>query len=173
MGGTVATRTEEIKTAKSLNTHVTGVTDGENVEMLVQFMYPIYYNREVLTPLEKEKAIHSFRLISTNQAEEFYRLKQEDPGKVTCASPMEFFGNRFYKRLLEIHPTCQPLFGKSTLKQGSLLFRMMTLVVSDLEAPDEEKFKKTFEAIAHSHNRIGVRSAECKLKDRKHFNLYL
>ncbi len=164
MGGTVATRCEEIKTPKSVNTHATGVTeyDGETADKLVDFMYPIYYNREPLSPLEKQKAIHSFRLISTNQAEEFYRLKQEDPDNVTCASPMDFFGNRFYKRFLEIHPTCQPLFGKSTLKQGTLLFRMMTLVVSDLEQPDEEKFKKTFEAIAHSHNRIGVRSAECK-----------
>ncbi len=36
MGETVATRTEEIKTAKSLNTHATGVTDGENVEKLVR-----------------------------------------------------------------------------------------------------------------------------------------
>lgn len=168
MGGTVATRAENVdmksisKHSKTANFGSSGKNDAATEKELIELLYPIYYNIEPITAHEKQKAIESFHLISGNQSEEFYRMKKEDPTTITCNSPMEFFGNRFYKRLIEIHPTCQPLFAKSTMKQGTLLLRMMSLVVADLQNPDPEKFKKTFEAIANSHNRIGVRAAECK-----------
>lgn len=170
MGGVASTsvvtneRIHEVKRRGTLRSSSSGKSAEDFLEIakFVDFFYPIYYSSAPLTVTERERAIACFKLISSNQAQEFYRLKQEDPVHVPCNSPMEFFGNRFYKRFIEVHPTAQALFGKSTMKQGTLLYRMMNFVISDLEQPDADKFQKTFEMLANSHNRIGVRAAECK-----------
>jgi hypothetical protein len=113
-------------------------------------------------PHEKERALKSWRLISNGQASEFFRLKKADPENIPCKTPMEFFGNRFYRRLLEVHPTCQSMFAKTTMKQGSLLLRMISFVINTMEEEDESKFIKSMESLAHSHNKIGVKAVECK-----------
>lgn len=126
---------------------------------IVAFVMPIYYSKVPLLPHEKEMATKAWKYISTGQAQEFYRLKREDPDNTPCKTPMEFFGNQFYRRLLEVHPTCRGIFTKSTLKQGELLLRMLSFAVSELNE-DETKFNKTFHNLANCHNRIGVKACE-------------
>jgi hemoglobin-like flavoprotein len=75
---------------------------------------------------------------------------------------MEYWANRFIKRLVEIHPTCQSMFSKTSAKQGRLLMNMISLLIEEVEEESQEKFKKTLQTLAHCHNRVGVRAAECK-----------
>jgi hemoglobin-like flavoprotein len=50
------------------------------------------------------------------------------------------------------------MFTKSTMKQGSLLLRMISFVVAEFD--NEEKFEKTLRTLALSHNKVGVKAVE-------------
>ena len=130
-------------------------------EEVITFVMPIYYSKVALLPHEKEQAKNAWKYISTGQSPEFFRLKKEDPNNVPCKTPMEFFGNQFYRRLLEVHPTCRGLFTKSTMKQGQMLLRMISFALGELDEEDDAKFLKTFQNLAHCHNKIGVKACEC------------
>lgn len=69
---------------------------------LIYFLMPIYFTGQPLTPHEKGKAISAFREIAQNRSSEFTRLKKEYPFLV-CQTPTEFFGNQFFRRLLEVN----------------------------------------------------------------------
>ena len=138
------------------------VQDHKSVDEIVRFILPIYHVKVPLLPYEREKLVKSWKLLTNNHATEFYRMKKEDPVNTPCSTPMEYFANRFYRRLVEIHPTCQPMFSKSSAKQGRLLMNMFSLIVGEVEEDSQEKFKKTLQTLATCHNRVGVRAAECK-----------
>lgn len=133
-----------------------------SIDEIVEYILPIYYVKSPLRPHEKEKIKSSWNIIVTNRAQEFYRLKKDDPEHTPCHNPMEFFANRFYRRLIEVHPTCQVMFNKSTFKQGQLLMNMISLIVSALDTKDQVKFEGIIKSLAEGHNRIGVRSVDCK-----------
>eukprot|EP01033_Poteriospumella_lacustris_P016117 gene16117-biopygen7250 len=97
-------------------------------------------------------------MIATGHCAEFYRLKKADPATITCSTPMEFFGNRFIKRFFEVHPIAAPMFSKSSMKQGTLFFRMIAFTIAALD--DDSKFDSQFVALAKSHNRMGIRAVE-------------
>lgn len=82
---------------------------------------------------------------------------------MTCHTLMEFFGNRFVKRFIEVHPVVKHMFNKNTVKQGTLFFRMISFTVTALD--DESKFESQFAALVKTHNRMGIRAVECKLRD--------
>lgn len=153
MGGSASTNASEIAIQ---------AMKKRTEEEVIAFVMPIYYSKVPLLPEEKDKAIKAWKYISTGQSPEFFRLKKEDPNNVPCKSPMEFFGNQFYRRLLEVHPTCRGLFTKSTMKQGQLLLRMISFALSELDENDDAKFLKTFQNLASCHNKIGVKAVECE-----------
>eukprot|EP01033_Poteriospumella_lacustris_P017370 gene17370-biopygen7802 len=119
---------------------------------------PIYYVEEPITTEEKEKAIRSWKLVASGQAAEFYRLKKADPVNIPCSSPMEFFGNRFIQRFFEVHPIAAPMFSKTSMKQGTLFFRMIAFTIAALD--NDAKFDSQFVTLAKSHNRMGIRAVE-------------
>lgn len=170
MGGVVPSQEISIKHQKttsgkgSQGSQNFGSHKETSIESLIEFLLPIYYVKRSMTLKEMGLVQSTWKMVVNNQAEEFYRLKREDPTNTPCATPMDYFANRFYRRLIEIHPTCYALFTKSTLKQGTLLRNMITMIVTGLEKDDEEpeKLKKIFTRLAEGHNRLGVRSVECK-----------
>eukprot|EP01033_Poteriospumella_lacustris_P008384 gene8384-biopygen3783 len=97
-------------------------------------------------------------MIASGQAAEFYRLKKADPANVPCSTPMEFFGNRFIQRFFEVHPIAAPMFSKTSMKQGTLFFRMVSFTIAALD--DDSKFDSQFVTLAKSHNRMGIRAVE-------------
>jgi hypothetical protein len=112
-----------------------------------------YYTNIGLFPHKKDKAIKAWKLISNGQSPEFFQLKNADP-TLPCKTCMEFFGNQFYRRLLEVNLTVKSMFTKTTMKQGTLLLNMISFTVSELE--NEEKFTKRMQNLAHSHKKVGV-----------------
>lgn len=152
MGGSAST---QIGTAGSIKAKQRSIDEERMVELLM----PIYYTSVPLLQFEKDKAIKAWKLISGGLAPEFYRLKKNDPANVPCKTPMEFFGNQLVKRFISVHPVCQHMFSNTTLKQGTLFFRMISFVIATLE--DEEKFDSHFAMLARTHNRMGVRAVEC------------
>eukprot|EP01033_Poteriospumella_lacustris_P011176 gene11176-biopygen5024 len=121
-------------------------------------LMPIYFIEDPITEVEKDKAVRSWRMIASGQAAEYYRLKKVDPVNTPCATPMEFFGNRFIQRFLEVHPIAAPMFSKSSMKQGTLFFRMVAFTIAALD--DDSKFDSQFVTLAKSHNRMGIRAVE-------------
>jgi serine/threonine-protein kinase RIO1 len=152
MGGSVSTTPLPLQDKK----------DGRNqsIEELSSVLMPIYYVEEPITTEEKEKAIRSWKLVASGQAAEFYRLKKADPVNIPCSSPMEFFGNRFIQRFFEVHPIAAPMFSKTSMKQGTLFFRMIAFTIAALD--NDAKFDSQFVTLAKSHNRMGIRAVECK-----------
>jgi hemoglobin-like flavoprotein len=143
------------------SSHVQAISNavgGGSEQDIINFCMPIYYTSTPLLPHEKDRAIKCWKSISNGQAPEYFRLKTTDPVNTPCKTPMDFFGNRFYRRLLEVHPTCQSMFTKSTMKQGTLLLRMISFAISELD--NDEKFEKTYRTLAQSHNRVGVKAVE-------------
>ncbi len=131
----------------------------DDTALVSKLLLPIYYIDEVLNDVEKEKAIKSWKLIAGGRAEEFLRLKKLNPDMPEATS-VDYFGNVFCERFMEVHPMSKSMFTKSAKKQGSLFFRMISFTISSLD--DGDKFEKTFLTMANSHNRIGVRAVECK-----------
>ena len=130
------------------------------VQKLLDYVMPIYYTKLPLLPHEKQKILHSWKLIIANKAAGFYKLKAEDPDFTPCGSPMEFFANRITIRLIEVHPVCQAMFTKTTLKQGQAFMNMITFLVNEM---DSNKFKTQLEMLAASHSKMGIRASECKI----------
>jgi hypothetical protein len=133
---------------------------ARNIEEMSAVLLPIYYVSDPISPQEKEKALRSWKVIASGQAAEFYRLKRADPETITCSTPIEFFGNRFVQRFFEVHPIAAPMFSKSSMKQGTLVFRIIAFTIAALD--DDSKFDSQFVALAKSHNRMGIRAVECK-----------
>lgn len=129
-------------------------------EDVCKVLMPVYYTSAPLEPDEKEKLMKSWKLISSGQAPEFWRLKKVDPEHTPCISPVHFFGQRFINRFLEIHPAVDGMFNRNAEKQGPLFYRMIAFTVAALD--DETKFESNFTTIARAHNRMGVRAVECK-----------
>lgn len=153
MGGTVSTRNRNLPVEDKHG-------NKRDIGQLSKIIMPIYFTEDSISEDEREKVTKSWKSIATGQAAEFYRLKKSDPTNVPCATPMEFFGNRFVKRFFEVHPVAKPMFSKTSMKQGSLFFRMIAFTVAALD--DDSKFESQFIALAKSHNRMGIRSVECK-----------
>lgn len=137
-------------------------TSGQDVQLISRLLLPIYYTEDTLTDEERVKVVKSWKQIAGGRSEEFLRVKKLHPDMEENTS-VDYFGNIFCQRFMEVHPMSKPMFTKSAKKQGSLFFRMISFTISSLE--DGEKFDKTFLAMANSHNRIGVRAVECKYDD--------
>jgi hypothetical protein len=152
MGGSVST-----VTLPTEDTH----GNARSIEELSNVLMPIYFIEEPISNEEKEKAVRSWKMIASGQAAEFYRLKKADPANVPCSTPMEFFGNRFIQRFFEVHPIAAPMFSKTSMKQGTLFFRMVSFTIAALD--DDSKFDSQFVTLAKSHNRMGIRAVECTL----------
>ena len=152
MGGSVST-----VTLPTEDTH----GNARSIEELSNVLMPIYFIEEPISNEEKEKAVRSWKMIASGQAAEFYRLKKADPANVPCSTPMEFFGNRFIQRFFEVHPIAAPMFSKTSMKQGTLFFRMISFTIAALD--DDSKFDSQFVTLAKSHNRMGIRAVECTL----------
>ena len=131
------------------------------VDEIVEFIRPVYYSKSPLLPHEKAQAVKVWRIILKDTAKEFHRRKREEPELTPCVTSVEFFSNRLYRRLVDIHPYCQNLFSKSTMDQGTLLIKMVTLLVN--ESGNNEVYATALHALALHHCHLGVRSAECKL----------
>eukprot|EP01039_Chlorochromonas_danica_P013660 gene13660-15845_t len=113
---------------------VTTVT--ANVEQIIDYVMPIYYTKLPLLPHCKEKLIEGWKKISANKAEGFYKLKAENPEQVPCPTPMVFFANRIVLRLCEVHPVCNSMFKKSSLKHGTLILNMFTALIKEIDNPE-------------------------------------
>lgn len=131
-----------------------------SIQEMSAVLMPIYFVEDPITEVEKDKAVRSWRMIASGQAVEFYRLKKADPINTPCSTPMEFFGNRFILRFLEVHPIAAPMFNKTSMKQGTLFFRMVAFTIAALD--DDAKFDSQFVTLAKSHNRMSIRAVECK-----------
>eukprot|EP00599_Poterioochromonas_sp_BG-1_P003104 CAMPEP_0173154926 /NCGR_PEP_ID=MMETSP1105-20130129/13778_1 /TAXON_ID=2985 /ORGANISM="Ochromonas sp., Strain BG-1" /LENGTH=220 /DNA_ID=CAMNT_0014071209 /DNA_START=131 /DNA_END=793 /DNA_ORIENTATION=- len=129
-----------------------------SAEQIMEYVLPIYYTKLPLLPHCKEKLIAGWKKISANKAEGFYKLKAEHPEQVPCPTPMVFFANRMVMRLCEVHPVCNSMFKKSTLKQGTLILNMFTALIKEIENP--EAFNKYLKMLALSHIKLGVRATE-------------
>ncbi len=134
-----------------------------DVEQIIDYVMPIYYTKLPLLPHCKEKLIEGWKKISANKAEGFYKLKAENPEQVPCPTPMVFFANRIVLRLCEVHPVCNSMFKKSSLKHGTLILNMFTALIKEIDNP--EAFNKYLKMLALSHIKLGVRATECKKSD--------
>jgi|EP01040_Poterioochromonas_malhamensis_P014994 hypothetical protein len=131
-----------------------------NAEQIIDYVMPIYYTKLPLLSHCKEKLIAGWKKISANKAEGFYKLKREHPEQVPCPTPMEFFANRIVIRLCEVHPVCNSMFKKSSVKQGTLFLNMFTALIKELDNP--EAFRGHLKMLALSHIKMGIRATECK-----------
>eukprot|EP00599_Poterioochromonas_sp_BG-1_P010764 CAMPEP_0173154946 /NCGR_PEP_ID=MMETSP1105-20130129/13790_1 /TAXON_ID=2985 /ORGANISM="Ochromonas sp., Strain BG-1" /LENGTH=221 /DNA_ID=CAMNT_0014071233 /DNA_START=125 /DNA_END=790 /DNA_ORIENTATION=- len=129
-----------------------------NVDQIIDYVMPIYYTKLPLLPHCKEKLIEGWKKISANKAEGFYKMKAEYPDQVPCPTPMVFFANRLVLRLCEVHPVCNSMFKKSSLKQGTLILNMFTALIKEIDNP--EAFNKYLKMLALSHIKIGVKATE-------------
>eukprot|EP00981_Chlorochromonas_danica_P000312 scaffold78_cov203-Ochromonas_danica.AAC.5 len=129
-------------------------------EEVKYFLMPVYYTTAPLLPHEKELAVKAWKEIANARAKEFWRVKNLDPEAVTCKTPMEYFGNQFFLRLFDTHPTCRGLFSKGSMREGQALLRMISFIISEID--NEEKLEKNLIALAHSHNKLGVKAVECQ-----------
>ncbi len=143
--------------SKSQKTARTAVV---NAEQIIDYVMPIYYTKLPLLSHCKEKLIAGWKKISANKAEGFYKLKREHPEQVPCPTPMEFFANRIVIRLCEVHPVCNSMFKKSSVKQGTLFLNMFTALIKELDNP--EAFRGHLKMLALSHIKMGIRATECK-----------
>ncbi len=131
-----------------------------NIDQLIDYVMPMYYTKLPLLPHCKEKLVEGWKKISANKAEGFYKLKAEHPDQVPCPTPMVFFANRLVLRLCEVHPVCNSMFKKSSLKQGTLILNMFTALINEIDNP--EAFNKYLKMLALSHFKLGVKATECK-----------
>lgn len=148
MGGSVSTNVAKI---------ASGISENASESNITLMLMPIYFTSEPIQPDEKEAALEAWRILSCDESVEFKRMKKEDP-KLPCDTCVEYFGQEFYRRLLKVHPTCQPMFTKSTLHQGQLLSRMIGFMVTLME--NESLVQRELLKLAERHNRIGVRAVE-------------
>ncbi len=132
----------------------------DDTTLVAKLLLPIYYTDALLEDHEKDKAIKSWKQIASGRTDEFLRLKKLHPDMPETTS-VDYFGNVFSERFVEVHPLSKPMFTKSPKRQASVFFRMIAFTVASLD--DGEKFEKTFLTMANAHNRIGVRAVECKL----------
>ncbi len=135
-------------------------TANLNVDQVIDYVLPIYYTKLPLLPHCKERLVNGWKKISANKAEGFYKLKREHPEQVPCPTPMEFFANRLVIRLCEVHPVCNSMFKKNSLKQGILFLNMFTALIKALDQPDA--FHAQLKMLALSHIKMGIRATECK-----------
>lgn len=141
------------------------------LDQVIDYVLPIYYTKLPLLPHCKEKLIAGWKKISANTAPGFYKLKREHPEQVPCPNPMEFFANRLVLRLCEVHPVCQSMFKKSSLKQGLLLLNMFSMLIRVLDNP--EVFNKHLKMLALSHLKMGIRATECKNIPSQNFSNFM
>jgi len=144
----------------ALKSSRTAVTAHLNVDQVIDYVLPIYYTKLPLLPHCKERLVNGWKKISANKAEGFYKLKREHPEQVPCPNPMEFFANRLVIRLCEVHPVCNSMFKKSSLKQGILFLNMFSALIQTLDQP--EVFNAQLKMLALSHIKMGIRATECK-----------
>jgi len=146
-----------VKSSRTTRTTRTALAD---IDQIIDYVMPIYYTKLPLLPHCKEKLITGWRKISQNKAEGFYKLKREHPDQVPCPNPMEFFANRIVLRLCEVHPVCNSMFKKNSLKQGILFLNMFTALIKEIDNP--EAFNGHLRMLALSHIKMGIRATECK-----------
>lgn len=154
MGGSAST---QVAAATTVINQTSPVIDKD---LLVRLLMPIYYTTSPLLPHEKDRALKAWKLVSSGLAPAFHRRKKEDPLNTPCASPPEFFGQRLVMRFISVHPVSQQMFSFTTVKQGSLFYRMIAFIAATLD--EEDKFEAHFTLLARTHNRMGVRAVECK-----------
>jgi hypothetical protein len=153
MGGSVSTNVPEISEKVSAKT-----TDIE--AEIMRFVVPIYYTDAPITSKEMEEATKVWKLITNSKSEVFLKLKRETAG-FEYENCVEYFFHLLYTRLFDIHPHCRGLFHRPINKQGSFMLRFISMCLTDWE--DEDKWNKTFLQFANIHNKMGVKSVECKI----------
>eukprot|EP01039_Chlorochromonas_danica_P007185 gene7185-7952_t len=126
-------------------------------EQIFIYVAPIYYTAQPLLPFEKEVVIKTWKDIINCRAAEFWKKKKEDP-TIPCKSPPQYFGNQFFLRLLEVHPTSKGLFTGGTMSRGETFVKMISFIIDKLD--NDERLAKTLETLINSHVRMGVRSSE-------------
>eukprot|EP01039_Chlorochromonas_danica_P006262 gene6262-6903_t len=126
-------------------------------DQILAFVTPIYYTTQPLLPFEKEVVIKTWKDIINCRAAEFWKKKKEDP-TIPCKSPPQYFGNQFFLRLLEVHPTCKGLFTGGTMSRGETFVKMISFIIDKLG--DDDRLARTLETLINSHCRMGVRSME-------------
>lgn len=158
MGATASTNSSKEPSSRSTSAHAS-LRKAADEDTVVRLLLPVYFTNDTLTPEDIELVAKSWKLIAGNQVPLFSQMKKLDPS-VTAQSCIEYFGDEFSRRFLEVHPLAKSMFTKSTMKQGSLFSRMISFTVKALD--DTDKFDKTFATMTTSHNRMGVRAVECK-----------
>ena len=123
---------------------------------IVHLMMPLYYNKKLLTPHERELAVKSWNLIVTDTAPGF--LAKKGKKNFLYHSSVTFFYDTFYSRLFDIHPMCKQLFKSGMRSQGTFLVKMISLALSELEDP--AKFDNTLKRLAEVHYERGVKAME-------------
>eukprot|EP01039_Chlorochromonas_danica_P007517 gene7517-8314_t len=126
-------------------------------DTIFAYLTPIYYTTEPLLDLEKEVVIKTWKEIINNRAAEFWRIKKETPN-IPCKSPIQYFGNQFFIRLLEVNPTCKGMFTGGTMSRGETFVKMISFIVDKLE--DDDRLARTLETLVNSHCRMGVKAVE-------------
>ena len=143
-----------------LMSRVLSVEERVPFEHVLDYVLPIYHTKVPLKAHCKEKLVVTWRKVIGNKAVGYLQLKKERPDETPCSTSMEFFANRLMIRLYEVHPVSHSMFKKTTLKQGTLVMNMISLLVKEMD--NEEVFHKHCMMLATSHAKFGVRATECK-----------
>lgn len=126
-------------------------------EEILLLMMPVYYihNAEI-TPEDIQLAKAGWNLVITNQAPLFV-AKKGTPG-FEYKSCISWFYTTYYDRLLDIHPSCRPLFTSGLVSQGKFLVKFVSTILSQLG--DKETFKTSMQELAIRHCQRGVKGVE-------------
>lgn len=137
----------------------------DKIDQIVQFVMPVFYTRIPFTEEESQEIARVWRMMMNNKSNHFHKVKadalakgQDFPHEM-CS---DYFNYIFYTRLFDVHPDCRPLFKKPLNKQGSFFLRYFQMLVKDLQE-DEQKFVKSLEHLAFTHNKYGIQGMECTL----------
>lgn len=128
-------------------------------EDLLYIVLPVYYTSQALLPHEKEFVIKSWKQIVNARAPEFWRIKKEKGEEEPSKTPLEYFGHHFWTHFIDVHPACRALFTKGTSKLGVAFGRMISFLVSEMD--DRDKLRNNLTTLINSHNKMGIKAAEC------------
>jgi len=125
---------------------------------IVKIMLPLYFTHDSLTAEDIAVAKQTWQMIVSDQAPVF--LARKGTKDFQHQSAVTFFYDQFYVRLFDIHPICRHLFRNGMKSQGTCVFRMMSLALSELDNP--KQFKETLQVLVKVHYGRGVKAVECK-----------
>jgi len=135
-------------------------SDGRlSTDQAVSLVLPIYYSKEPLTTQERDEAIGAWKLIFNNKAPAFVELKSKDPS-FPHALCTEYFYSIFFVRLIDVYSHAKGLFSKSNQRMRQSFLGSLSMIINLIDDPT--KFNRVLVNLAHVHNKIGVKSMECK-----------